>query len=126
MNVRQSYELLAERDLRTPGPLVLAANATDNWRKFLMQFEFYLVAKSEHDKSDKLKVNMLLHCAGPKVIRIQSFCLQCWRRQRMLCGCSPQIKLHSVREQGMSFMRGYCLISVTRKRESGLITLSAN
>ena len=68
MNVRQSYELLAERDLRTPGPLVLAANATDNWRKFLMQFEFYLVAKSEHDKPDKLKVNMLLQCAGPKVI----------------------------------------------------------
>jgi len=59
---------MAERDLRTPGPLVLAANAADNWRKLLMQFEFYLVAKSKDDKLDKLKVNMLLHCAGLKVI----------------------------------------------------------
>jgi len=60
---------MAERDLRTPGPLVLAANAADNWRKLLMQFEFYLVAKSKDDKPDKLKVSyMLLHCAGLKVI----------------------------------------------------------
>ena len=39
---------------------MLDANAPDNWRKFLMQFESYLV--------DKLKVNMLLHCAGPEAI----------------------------------------------------------
>lgn len=59
---------MAERDTRTPGPLVLDANAADNWRKFLMQFEIYLVAKSKDDKPDKLKVNMLLHCAGPEAI----------------------------------------------------------
>ena len=33
-----------------------------------MQFEIYLVAKGKDDKADKLKVNMLLHCAGPEAI----------------------------------------------------------
>ena len=47
---------MAERDTRTPGPLVLDANAADNWRKFFMQFEIYLVAKGKDEKPDKLKV----------------------------------------------------------------------
>ena len=33
-----------------------------------MQFQIYLVAKGKDDKADKLKVNMLLHCAGPEAI----------------------------------------------------------
>lgn len=53
---------------RTPGPLVLDAQASENWRKFLMQFEIYLIAKGKDDKSDKLKVNLLLNCAGPSAI----------------------------------------------------------
>ena len=59
---------MAERDARTPGPLVLDVNAADNWRKFFMQFEIYLVAKGKDEKPDKLKVNMLLNCAGPEAI----------------------------------------------------------
>ena len=59
---------MAERDSRTPNPLVLDVNTAANWRKFLMQFEIYLVAKIKDDKPDKLKVNMLLHCAGPEAI----------------------------------------------------------
>ena len=64
---------MAERDSKTRGPLVLgtwylvlgtASNAADNWRKFFMQFEIYLVAKGKDDKPDKLKVNMLLNFAG--------------------------------------------------------------
>ena len=46
-----------EMSHRTPAPLVLDANASENWRKFLMQFEIYLVAKGKDDKEDKLKVN---------------------------------------------------------------------
>ena len=34
-----------------------------------MQFEIYLVAKAKDEKPDKLKVNMLLHCAGPELSR---------------------------------------------------------
>ena len=33
-----------------------------------MKFEIYLVAKGKDAKADKLKVNMLLHCAGPEAI----------------------------------------------------------
>ena len=50
---------MAERDSRTPGLLVLDANAADNWRTFFMQFEIYLVAKGKDEKLDKLKVNKL-------------------------------------------------------------------
>ena len=63
-----SRVLMAERDSRAPGPLVLDAHASENWRKFLMQFEIYLVAEAKDEKPDKLKVNMLLHCAGPEAI----------------------------------------------------------
>ena len=59
---------MAEKDSRSPGPLVLDAQASENWRKFLMQFEIYLVAKGKDEKPDKLKVNMPLHCAGPEAI----------------------------------------------------------
>ena len=51
-----------------PGLLLLDANAAENWRKFLMQFEIYLASKGKDDKADKMKVNMLLHCAGPEAI----------------------------------------------------------
>ena len=63
-----SRVLMAERDSRAPGPLVLDAHASENWRKFLMQFEIYLVAEAKDEKPDKLNVNMLLHCAGPEAI----------------------------------------------------------
>ena len=33
-----------------------------------MPFEIYLVAKGKDAKEDKLKVNLLLHCAGPEAI----------------------------------------------------------
>ena len=33
-----------------PGPLLLDANAAENWRKFFMQFEIYVVAKGKDAK----------------------------------------------------------------------------
>ena len=60
--------IMAERDSGMPGPLLLDANAAENWRKFFMQFDIYVVAKGKDDKADKMKVNMLLHCAGPENI----------------------------------------------------------
>ena len=53
---------------RIPGPLVLDAQAAENWRKFIMQFNIYLVAKGKDEKPDKIKVNLLLNCAGPEAI----------------------------------------------------------
>ena len=60
--------IMAERDSRMPGSLLLDTNAAENWRKFFMQFEIYLVAKGKYDLVDKLKVNMLLHCAASEAI----------------------------------------------------------
>ena len=50
--------IMAERDSQMPGQLrlLLDANAAENWRKFFVQFEIYLVAKGEDDKANKLKV----------------------------------------------------------------------
>ena len=47
-----SRVLMAERDSRAPGPLVLDAHASENWRKFLVQIEIYLVAKSKDERLD--------------------------------------------------------------------------
>jgi hypothetical protein len=51
-----------------PGPLILDANATENWRKFIREFEIYLVAKEKDRESEKLKVNLLLNFAGSQAI----------------------------------------------------------
>ena len=37
-----------------------------------MQFEIYLIAKEKDKKPDKLKVNLLLNCAGPEAIEEDS------------------------------------------------------
>jgi hypothetical protein len=60
---------MAEREFHTkPGRLVLDAQASENWKKFLMAFEIYLVASEKDRKSEKLKVNLLLNCAGAEAI----------------------------------------------------------
>ena len=51
-----------------PGPLIIDAQAADNWRKFLMRFEIYLIAAEKEKKSDKVKVSLLLNCAGSDAI----------------------------------------------------------
>ena len=67
--------IMAERDSQMPAPLLLDANAAENWTKFFRQFEIFLVAKGKDDKADKLKVNMLLHCAGLEAIEEYSHCV---------------------------------------------------
>lgn len=60
---------MAEKEMfNKPGPLIIDAQAGDNWRKFLMRFEIYLIAAEKEKKSDKLKVNLLLNCAGSDAI----------------------------------------------------------
>lgn len=39
---------MAEKEMfNKPGPLITDAQAAENWRKFLMRFEIYLVATEE-------------------------------------------------------------------------------
>ena len=118
---------MAERDSSTPDPLVLDVNAADNWRKFLMQFEIYLVAKSKDDKPDKLKVNMLLHCAGPEAIEEYSHFVYNGREDKE-CYADVCSKFKALYEgaRNVVYERLVFNLSVTRKRESELTTLSAN
>lgn len=60
---------MAEKEsFNKPGPLIIDAQAAENWRKFIMRFEIYLVATEKEKKSDKIKVNLLLNCAGSDAI----------------------------------------------------------
>ena len=60
---------MAEKEMfNKPGPLIIDAQAADNWRKFLMRFEIYLIAAEKEKKSDKVKVSLLLNCAGSDAI----------------------------------------------------------
>lgn len=90
----------AEREPRAPGPLVLDAQGSENKRKFLMQFDIYLVAKAEMKlRVNKLKANMLLYCAP-------SF------QMRENAKSATHMSLRSLRKHvkglGMLSMNGWC------------------
>ena len=60
---------MAEKEsYNKPGPLVLDAQVAENQRKFITRFEIYLVAAEKEKKADKIKVNLLLNCAGSDAI----------------------------------------------------------
>ena len=92
---------MAERDVRTPGPLVLDANTADNWRKFFMQFEIYLVAKGKDEKPDKLKVNILFNCAGPEAIEETVILFTMKEKRRKTMPMYARNLRNSAKEPGM-------------------------
>ena len=56
---------------RITGPLSLETrNMAENWRRFIQQFEIYLVAYEKTRKPEKTKVNMFLNAAGPRAIEV--------------------------------------------------------
>ena len=56
---------------RIPGPLSLETrNMAENWRRFIQQFEIYLVAYEKTRKPEKTKVNMFLNAAGPRAFEV--------------------------------------------------------
>ena len=60
---------MAEKEsYNKPGPLIIDAQAVENWRKFIKRFEIYLIAAEKEKKADKVKVNLLLNCAGRDAI----------------------------------------------------------
>lgn len=59
---------MADKEFNKPGPLIIDDQAAENWRKFIMRFEIYLVATDKEKKSDKIEVNLLLNCAGSDAI----------------------------------------------------------
>ena len=101
---------------RTPGPLVLDANAVENWRKLLMQFEIYLVAKGKDGNEDKLEVNLLLNCAGPNAIEEHSHFVynNVVMNLTKMCAESSRNFVEGLR---MSFMSDCYSIGEIKKRE---------
>jgi hypothetical protein len=115
---------MAEREMfNKPGPLIIDAQSAENWRKFLMRFEIYLIAKEKDEKPDKFKVNLLLNCAGSEAIEEYSHFVyneeEVMRATKMCVRNSKSC----AEEQEMLYMRDYCLINVTRKREKELTIL---
>ena len=66
---RSAKDNMAEKEsYNKPGPLIVDAQAAENWRKFIKRFEIYLVTAEKEKKADKVKVNLLLNCAWSDAI----------------------------------------------------------
>ena len=47
---------MAEKEsYNKPGPLIIDAQAAENWRKFIKRFEIYLIAAEKEKKADKVR-----------------------------------------------------------------------
>ena len=55
---------------RLPGPLSLEGNCAENWKRFIQEFEIYLVSSEKEGKKDEVKVALLLHCGGCELLDI--------------------------------------------------------
>ncbi|ELU12355.1 hypothetical protein CAPTEDRAFT_213318 [Capitella teleta] len=53
-------------DLKLPGYLSLNDDIADNWRLWRQQFENYLIATETSQKSDAIRIAMLLSYIGPE------------------------------------------------------------
>jgi len=62
---------MADSLLKPPGQLdVIEGNISENYRKWKRQMEIYLTASGGSEKDPKIQTNIILHCAGQKVIEI--------------------------------------------------------
>ena len=57
-------------EIRLPSSLSLSGNVYENFKRFKQQFELYWEATSNVERSDKQKVSMFLHIAGPEAIEV--------------------------------------------------------
>lgn len=55
---------------RLPGPLSLEGSCAENWKRFIQEFEIYLISSEKEGKRDEVKVALLLHCGGRELLDI--------------------------------------------------------
>ena len=55
---------------RLPGPLSLEGNSALNWKRFIQEFDIYLVSEEKTGKKDEIKIALLLHCGGRELLDI--------------------------------------------------------
>lgn len=80
------------------------------------------MAKAKDEKPDKLKVDILLHCAGPEAIEEYSHFVFNEGKRNVQCYENVCAKFKELCEElGMFSMRDKSLIRETRKRESEMI-----
>ena len=53
---------------RLPGPLSLEGSCAENWKRFLQEFEIYLLSSEKEGKKDE--VALLLHCGGRELLDV--------------------------------------------------------
>ena len=98
---------MAEANGRLPGPLLLEPSGmADNWRRFIQQFEIYLVAYDKSRKPEATQVNLLLHAAGPAAIEV-------FNTFEFEAGKSPQVLEH-VKEKFAAYCEGKKNVSYER------------
>lgn len=56
--------------LKPPEALKIEGNLSENWKKWLQRFEFYLTATGISAKEDKIKTSTFLHVIGPDALEI--------------------------------------------------------
>lgn len=62
---------MAESLFKPPGQLeIIEGNVSENYRRWKRQMEIYMAASGGSEKDPKIQTNIILHCAGPKVIEI--------------------------------------------------------
>ena len=58
------------QEVRLPGPLDLSGNEAENWRRYLEDFDIYLVRSEKEGKKDNVKIALLLNCGGRGLVDI--------------------------------------------------------
>ena len=56
--------------IRQPDELVLSGNIAENWRKFMQEFELYMLAAGYDEKPSKQKIALLLHVSSKQAIEV--------------------------------------------------------
>ena len=58
------------QEVRLPGPLDLPGNKAENWKRYLEDFDIYLVSSEKEGKKDNVKIALLLNCGGRGLVDI--------------------------------------------------------
>ena len=70
-SVFQSVNLIVDMNLcKSPDPLCLTGNNAKNWREFKEQLQWFLAGTESNDKSDAVRIGIMLSHAGKEAREI--------------------------------------------------------
>lgn len=59
-----------ERESSTRSTASGSSSCAENWKRFLQQFEIYLISSEKAEKKDEVKIALLLHCGGRELVDV--------------------------------------------------------